>query len=58
LCNDDFCRNFGNDFISKQKVREKIEELEISKAIEDDFELEGVLEHEIELLNELLEKEN
>ena len=27
MCNEDFCRNFGNDFIPKSKVKEKIEEI-------------------------------
>ena len=32
MCNDDFCRNFGNDYILKSKVKEKIEEI---KGLED-----------------------
>lgn len=55
MCNDDFCRNFGNDFIPKSKIKEKIEELE---KLEKGFHFTGLItecETKIEVLQELLE---
>lgn len=62
MCNDDFCRNFGNDFISKDKIKAKIEELkeEIKGIIDkekdvEDYQCEQY--YKIQVLQELLESD-
>ena len=62
MCNDDFCRNFGNDFISKDKINAKIEELLNSymKVVKVEDEIFAIMHNEkidiqIKVLQKLLE---
>ncbi len=62
MCNDDFCRNFGNDFISKDKIKEKIEEYNNKLDIQDNslytlYTFKQVVGTWINILQELLEEQ-
>ena len=54
MIREDFERNFGNDFISKDKIRAKIEDL---KSLSKNITMQpSIYNYEIDLLKELLEE--
>ena len=55
MCNEDFCRNFGEDYISKSKIKAKIEELKNQMLNEEDLYQFNTKRYCYEALKKLIE---